>query len=93
MKTPIELALFRLECVAQLLHDASRKKEIGLEEWQTLIATVTHLAHCCAVLAAAVQTKQHSKLEIEDTFLTPDTLPRLYLDEVKRIEQDVSSST
>ena len=93
MKTPIELALFRIECVSQLLHDSSKKGEIGLQEWHTLTATMTHLAHCCAVLAAAVQTKQHSKIEIENAFLTRDTLPLQYLEEVKRIEDDVSSST
>ena len=85
MHSPLELALYRVHCIAQVLHDTSKEKPVGLEEWQAMTAAVAQLAHCCAILAAAAEAKFGKKIEVEETMMEPGVLPRQYAEALEAI--------
>lgn len=87
MKSPLEVAVFRVHCASQILHDASREKPVGLEEWQTMTASMAQLSHCCAMIASAITSKTKQGMEIEETMMEPGVLPEQYskaIDEAMR---------
>jgi|GEM_PF-7106787 len=89
MKSTLELAVFRVHCASQILHDASRERPVGLEEWQTMTACMAQLSHCCSMLAAALEGKTKQRIEVEETMMEPGVLPKEYASAIEDAMRDL----